>query len=180
MIIRCPSSSTVKINAIIEALGTVRPGEDFDIQKLPVELQDRDDLQIKAQPEGDEEIVGYARTRLEEMCRQYGPAPGLDIGIESGAVEGADVAAVVLGSAVGEIAVALSLGIPFPSGSLDEAHRRGFKTTTAGEIIHEQHPDIPANSWQEYFPPYISRQQQLRDAIVDALLQAPELFVPTK
>lgn len=180
MVIRCPSSSSIKLDAIREALQATHPDELFDIQGLPVELQDRSDMTVNAQPEGRDETVKYARLRLREMQRQHGPATGLDIGIESGAIDGFDVTAVVLDSALGEVAMALSQGIMFPEDSLEEAQRRGFKTTTAGDIIHERHPDIPSNNWQEHFPPYISRREQIRDAVIDALRQSPEYPVPAQ
>ena len=77
MIIRSPSSSPVKIEAIRLALDDVRPGQSFDILGLPVELQDRSDLLINAQPEGRDETIAYARERLRHMHAQHGPAPGL-------------------------------------------------------------------------------------------------------
>ena len=176
MVVRCPSGSSVKLEAIRGALDATYPDQEFEIQGLPVELQDRDDLEVNAQPEGADETTYYARLRLLEMSKQYGPTTGVDIAIESGAIEDQDVACIVLCNAVGNIAVGLSEGIPFPEYSLDEARKRGFKSTTAGDIVHEMYPAIPANSWQEHFPPFITRQQQIQDAIVQILRRAPEFL----
>lgn len=178
MIIRSPSSSPVKIEAIRLALDVLHLGQPFDVQGLPVELQDRSDLSIHAQPEGHDETIAYARERLRQMHALHGPTPGLDIGIESGAIDALDVACVVVHTRLGEAALALSEGVAFPAGSLEAARARGFKSTTAGDIIHEQHPNIPANNWQEYFPPYISRQQQIQGAIVTALRMLPGFAPP--
>lgn len=168
-VVRCPSASAVKIEAVRGGLDAVWPGQNFEIQGLPVELQDRADLQINAEPEGLEQTINYARARWQEMCKQHGVTPWLDISIESGAIEGFDVAVIALFTSIGKEAIAISEGVPIPNGTLEEARRRGFKTTTAGDIIHERWPHIPANSWQEHFPPYLSRQQQIQDAIIDGL-----------
>lgn len=169
LIVRCPSSSAVKLNAIKKALGIVLPNEEFNLQGLPVELQARPDLSINAQPEGEEETVGYARERWHEMCRQHGVPTNLDISIESGAINGRDVAATALYSSQGDEVIVLSEGITFPVGTLEEARRRGFKTTTAGDIVHERFPGIPSNSWQQYFSPYKSREEQITEAVVNTL-----------
>ena len=178
MIIRSPTSSSVKIEAIRLALVVVQPEQSFDIQSMPVELQDRSDLSINAQPAGRNETIAYARERLRQMHALHGPTPGLDIGIESGAIDALDVACVVVQTRLGEAALALSSGVAFPAGSLETARARGFKNTTVGDIIHEQHPNIPSNNWQEYFPPYISRQEQIQGAIVTALRMLPGFAPP--
>lgn len=167
--VRCPSGSAVKINAIKRALAVVRPEEEYEVQGLPVELQARQDMQINAQPEGEEQTTRYARERLLEMCRQHGDTPGIDISIESGAIEGVDVAVILLRTVKGEEEIVLSQGIPFPEGTLEEARRRGFKLTTAGDVIHELFPDVPANSWQVYFPPNVSRETQIVEAVEKGL-----------
>jgi hypothetical protein len=140
-----------------------------ELHELPVELQARPDLRINAQPEGELQTVRYARERMHEMCRQYGDTTGIDISIESGAIEGMDVAVVLLRMADGKERVVLSQGVAFPEGTLEEARRRGFKSTTAGDVIHELFANVPANSWQAYFPPNISRETQIADAVEKGL-----------
>jgi len=169
-VVRCPSGSPVKLDAIRGALTMVLPDKEIDLQGLPVELQARHDFAVNAQPEGQEETIGYARERWHEMCRQHGAPVDLDISIESGAIGGLDVAVVALYSARGDEIIILSEGIAFPAGSLDEARRRGFKTTTAGDVIHEQYPHVPSNSWQAHFPPHKSREDQIKGAVLDGLL----------
>lgn len=169
LIVRCPSSSAIKLNAIRKALENQWAGQSFELRGLPVELQARPDMQINAQPEGKEQTTKYARERLIQMCREHGNALGLDIGIESGAIGNLDVAVIVLRTASGEEVTVLSRGIPFPSGTLEEARRGGFKTTTAGDIIHKKFPNVPANNWHGYFPPGISRDAQIRTAIKEGL-----------
>lgn len=169
LIVRCPSSSAIKLAAIKTALAAVWPELEYDLRGLPVELQARDDLQIDAQPEGRERTVAYARERMFEMHRRYDDTPGLDISIESGAIDGRDVAVVFLRSATDGEEIVFSVGIPFPEGSLEEARRRGFKTTTAGDVIHERYQDVPANSWQVHFSPFVSREAQIAEAIENGL-----------
>lgn len=135
---------------------------------MPVELQVRPDLSVNAQPEGEQETVGYARERWREMCLEHGPTTGIDISIESGAIGNLDVAVVILYSHGNEVVV-LSRGIAFPPGVLEEARARGFKTTTAGDIIHERFSHIPSNNWHVHFPPYKSREDQIVEAVVSGL-----------
>ena len=96
MVIRCPSASKIKLNAINAVLRDIYTNRDFTIHSFPVELQDRDDLDINAEPEGKEQTLRYARERLRQMCLQQGPTPGIDISIESGIINGYDVACVVV------------------------------------------------------------------------------------
>ena len=168
LIVRCPSSSPVKITAIRRALAAALPEREFEVLALPVELQDRPDLEINAQPEGEEQTVQYVHQRRAEMCRQHGDSPAaLDITIESGAIDGMDVAVVMLQHGNQEVIVQ-SVGVPFPIGTLEAARERGCATTTAGDIIHEWY-QLPANNWHESFPPGISRQMQICNAVIDGL-----------
>lgn len=168
--IRCASGSAVKLNAIKKAWASLRLQEKLKVVGLPVELQDRPDFDVNAQPEGREQTITYARHRMQEMHRQHGGPIGVDISIESGAIEGVDVAVVLLCSPDGKEAIAFSSGIAFPQGTLEEARRRGFKATTAGDIIHERFPEVPANNWQAHFPPHTSREDQIAEALKDGLL----------
>ena len=141
---------------------------------MPVELQDRDDLNINAEPEGREQTLEYARERLKQMRLEKGPTSGIDISIESGIVNGSDVACIVINNNNGEEVITWSQGVSIPEGALEEARKRGLKTTTVGDIIHEKNPKISAKDWHANFPPYISRQHQIRDAIVVSLHQIPD------
>lgn len=169
--VRSPSKSTIKLDAIMHACVAVNPGLTIEVLGLPVELQDRPDMDINAQPIGKEQTIEYARARWREMCRRHGPTTDLDIVIESGAIDGLDVAVVAIYTADGSEIIVLSEGISFPDGALEEALRRGAKTTTAGDIIHERWSHIPANNWHEYFFPNVSRMQQIQSAIERGLRQ---------
>lgn len=168
-LVRVASSSKVKLDASRSAMATLGRHLSTFVHGFPVELQDRRDLQFNAQPEGREEIIRYTLAREAEMCRMHGTVSYLDIVVESGAIEGMDVAVVALFMPERQEHIILSQAIAFPKGSLDEARRRGFKTTTAGDVIHERMPSIPANDWQKYVTPFMSRQQQISDAIVRGL-----------
>lgn len=169
MQVRTPSKSSVKRNAIVAALAEVWPGRTFDVLGLPVELQDRTDLQVDSQPEGLELTVSYAEARGDEMCAQHGQSSGIDILIESGAIDGQDVAVVIIRTHDGKKITTLSRGIDFPAGALEEARRRGFARVTAGDIIHEWRDEVPSNNWQPFYPPYITREEQIRQAVVEGL-----------
>ncbi len=175
MIIRCPSGSEIKLSAINAALREVYADNDFKVTSFPVELQGRSDLDINAEPEGKEQTLEYARERLRQMCLQHGPTPGIDISIESGIIDGLDVACVVISTQNGESALSWSQGVTVPEGALEKARARGLKTTSVGDIIHEKHPEIPANNWEGSFPPYISRQQQIQAAVISALHRMPAI-----
>jgi non-canonical (house-cleaning) NTP pyrophosphatase len=128
---------------------------------------------VNAEPLGLKQTTRYARLRLREMQRQHGPCPkdGLDIAVESGAIDGQDIAIVVIHAPGGSEFITMSRGVAFPGGVLEEAKRRGLKHTTASDIIHEQWPDIPADDWQWRFPGGIPRQQQICEAVVQGLRQ---------
>ncbi len=169
---RCASKNPIKLGAITDALRITRPNELFDVRGLPVELQSAIGFDVHAQPEGLQQTLLYAQMRLSEMCSQHGLVASLDVVVESGAIDGEDVAVVVLKApSMREITVVLSRGIPFPPGVLDEARRRGFRAVTAGDVIHEKWPHIPSNNWHEHFPPYVSRRTQIRDAVIQGLQQ---------
>jgi non-canonical (house-cleaning) NTP pyrophosphatase len=168
MLVRCPSSSKVKREAIEKSFRSIFPGRRCDLQSLPVELQSRADLRVNAQPEGEALTTSYADNRWYEMCKKHGPTTGFDVIVESGAIDGKDVVVVVICTSNRRI-VTLSRGVPFPPGTLEEARRRGFKTVTAGDIIHEQMPEVPNNHWHRFFPPGITREEQIREAIIQNL-----------
>lgn len=170
-VVRCPSKSAIKLDAIRQAFAVVDPSLAIKVEGSPVELQDRPDMSINAQPVGKGQTIEYARARWREMCQQHGPTTDLDIVIESGAIYGFDVAVVIIHAANGNEIVVLSEGIKFPDDTLEEALKRGAKTTTAGDIIHERCSHIPANNWHEYFIPYVSRRQQIQSAIERGLRQ---------
>lgn len=170
-VVRCPSNSTIKLDAIMAAFVVVNPGSTFEVRGLPVELQDRPDMDINAQPIDKEQTVEYARARWREMCQQHGPTTDLDIVIESGAIDGLDVAVVAIYTTDGNETVVLSEGIKFPDGTFEEALKRSVKTTTVGDIIHERWSHIPANNWHEHFFPYVSRRRQIQYAIERGLRQ---------
>jgi|GEM_PF-5494016 len=171
-VVRLASKSKIKEGGVIDAFALWRPGGAIKPILYPVELQDRSDLEINAQPEGREQTLAYVYARKSAMQAQYGALPpedGFDVIVESGAIDGEDVAVVLVQTHTGHEAVAFSPGIPFPAGTLEEARRRGFRHTTAGDVIHERHPHIPADDWQHFFEPRMSRRYQIGTAILEAL-----------
>jgi non-canonical (house-cleaning) NTP pyrophosphatase len=176
MIIRCPSSSPIKLGAIQAAIREFYDEDNYEIQSFPVELQNRQDLRVNAEPIGKDQTLEYARERLKQMSLQYGPTLGIDISIESGIIDGFDVACVVFSDRSSEVAFDWSQGIAVPEGALEEAQAKSLKSTSVGDIIHEKNPAIPANDWQASFPPYISRQQQIQTIIISLLKQNPALL----
>lgn len=174
-IVRVSSASSIKLDAVRSALLEAWPREAFEILPCPTELQDRKDVTFDAQPEGWGAIVTYLRARHEAMVAEYGPTELFDIDVESGAVDGFDVAGVLITTFLGEQFLLRSEGVPFPDGTLEEARRRGFKKTTAGDIIHEWNEDIPANNWQSHYWPYTSRKTQIYRVLVRGFDTLPEL-----
>lgn len=168
-IVRSATGSSIKLDAIREAWANVWPEWPIRLMGLAVELRDRADLQINAQPEGRDQTLSYVRARWYEMCRIYGPVRYLDVVVESGAIDNRDVAVVGIYTVGRQEVTTYSQSVPFPHGVLAEARRRGFKTTTAGDIIHERWDNIPANDWQGHFPPYIARKTQIRRAVESGL-----------
>lgn len=175
------SDKPVKIEAVRQALSELFPDVDFQIRPCAVRLEEREGLDVNAQPEGEAQTSMYAMMRLSEMIEQYGRAD-LNIAIESGAIDGQDVAVIVIESARGRRAKHLlfSEAVPFPTlpnaagemvNTLEEARKRGFKTTTAGKIIQELRPDIPHDAWQEHFESVsgrkLTRVQQIKEALVN-------------
>lgn len=164
--VRVASGSSVKVNAVKLALeATLWGGQ---IQECPTELQDLDGF--NAQPEGREETERYVRARYEAMLGDYKQNPsGLDVVIESGAIDGQDVA-VVLVAYRGRTYVSASQPVPFPEGALEAARQRGFKTVTAGDVIHEwSEGKIPANNWHSSVMPGMTRERQIAMALVPLL-----------
>jgi non-canonical (house-cleaning) NTP pyrophosphatase len=165
----CSSESKLKLIGIESGFWLER-GEGVQAQGLPVDLPQRADLEVNEQPEGYEQTLMYARARDAAMVAAHPQVQqGIRFSIESGAIDGMDVA-IVLAYAGDREFIAQSQPLPFPEGSLEEARKRGFKTTTAGMIIHEWDSAIPANNWQEYFTK-TSRPQQIAGAVRDVLRQ---------
>jgi non-canonical (house-cleaning) NTP pyrophosphatase len=169
MIIRCPTRSEIKLKAVTSAIKEVLGKNDCQVQSFPVELQDRVDLDVNAEPVGRVQTLKYARERIKQMRLQQGPMIGIDISIESGIIDGFDVACVIVNTIYGETSLVWSQGVKVPDGALEEATARGLKTTTVGDIIHEWYPEIPADDWQGSYSPFITRQQQIQDALIKSL-----------
>jgi len=173
MTIRCATASAVKLDAVRDAVVAVwGPGE-YEILGLPVELQARPDFDVNAQPIGMEQTLQYARERRRQLRRDYGPgdATVLDISIESGFLDNMDVVVAVLYPGEGDEIVVVSDGIEAPAECVEDAVRLGLKTTTVGDVIHRLYPQIPANDWQGHFPPFMSRRQQISQAVERGLQQ---------
>ena len=164
--VRVASGSSIKLNAVKGALKQAL--WDHQLEACPTELQNLD--AFNAQPEGREQTEAYACARYRAMCDQYGQNPdGLDVVIESGAIDGQDLAIVLLVFR-GSTYVNVSQPVPFPEGALEAARERGFETTTAGDIIHEwSKGTVPANDWHPTVMPGMTRERQIAEALVPLL-----------
>lgn len=170
------------------SLGLTAAGEtNTDVTKCRVELQDRPGLRVNAQPIGYEQTLAYAQARMDTMIAEFGPNPeGYDFSVESGAIrlgrDGTvipdntdsdeklvDVAIVLIRNRNGREYTGVSAGVPFPEGTLEEAIRRGVKTTTAGDVIAERFPGVPSGTWQEHFGG-LSRERQIADAVETGII----------
>lgn len=188
-IVRTPTSSGVKLQPIRAALLKKWPNKIFQIKPIPVELQDRPDLNIMAQPKGIAQTAKYAKARRKELLAKDDSPYMVDISIENGIVWSWrviklwghwDVAVVYIVTASGETSLTVSVPVRVPEWAWKEAKRRGFKTTTAGQIIHERYPLIPANNWMPYSASLcrgdetpvadgITREEQIEGAILKGL-----------
>jgi non-canonical (house-cleaning) NTP pyrophosphatase len=153
------------------------PRLEYRLIAKPVELHSLPGLEVFAQPLEDETLA-YACSRLQEMQYQHGAPKGntVDVAIESGAFrQGAgyiDQAVVLVFTRDrGEQLAVWSQPVAFPQGTVEEALRRraSERQITAGQIIRSRHPQIPANNWQQHFPPYLSRHRQISAAVQEAL-----------
>lgn len=189
---RIASASGCKFTGTSQGLAAADEA-DTEVAKCPVELQDRADMEINAQPIGYDQTVAYAKARMDTMIEEYGPnATGFDFAVESGAIRLApdgsvvpnnveagnwplvDVAIVLIRDSRGREYVQASAGVMFPEGTLEEAIRRGVKTTTAGDVIAEWHEGVPSGTWQAHFFPQLPREKQIADAVAAGLIALRE------
>ena len=169
-LVRVASGSSIKLDGTRMALGKIHWVS--EVVACPTELQDTEGF--NAQPYGLEETRRYVRARYRAMCEAYKPNPdGVDIVVESGAIDGKDVACVLVAFR-GQIYTGESQPVPFPEGTLVEAHRRGFKTVTAGAIIHEKLPGVPANNWHHIMVPGMTREKQIAGVLLPILRRLME------
>lgn len=135
---------------------------------------------VEVDTERDAQPFGFAATSLgaHERARLAvsGHTDAWGIGIESGVVfaEGCgyyDVAVVAVVTPDGRTANAVSAGIPFPVQDVDEARRRGFATTTVGDVIAARLGGSAQNPHQTLTAGRVNRQDTLVVAITAALAQ---------
>jgi non-canonical (house-cleaning) NTP pyrophosphatase len=130
---------------------------------------------VSAQPLGFEETHSGAMARALVARSEHGC--DLAIGIESGVFRFAlspvtlDIAVIVLITGENKIIVTSSNGIQFPEDCVEEAYRRGFKTTTVGSVIAERHGGDPTDPQLTLTNGKISRISTLVDALKIAFEQ---------
>ena len=169
-LVRVASESSIKLGGTRMALDKIHWAS--EVMACPTELQDTEGF--NAQPYGLEETRRYVRARYKAMCEKHKANPdGVDIVVESGAIDGKDVACVLVAFR-GQIYTGESQPVPFPEGALVEAHRRGFKTVTAGDIIHEKLPGVPANNWHHIMVPGMTREKQIAGVLISILRRIME------
>ncbi|MFA6447352.1 MAG: DUF84 family protein [Patescibacteria group bacterium] len=92
------------------------------------------------QPVGFEQILKYAKDRATLTANAYPQA--LCLGIESGLIRAQDVTidqtVIAALTPTGDWYFSTTPGIRFPERLVVETKRRGFKTTTVGQVIAEQ------------------------------------------
>ena len=158
--------SHIERGAVYEALLALRASPRLSA----VEVVSKQD----AQPFGfDATSLGaHERARLAVV----GHHDAWGIGIESCVVfaEGCgyyDVAVVAVVTPDGRSANAVSSGIPFPVHDVEEARRRGFATTTVGDVIAERLGGSPQNPHAALTGGRVNRQDTLVVAVTLALAQ---------
>ncbi len=130
------STSAIKLEAVERVLSG--RGVDAKIDGVKVGSG------VSEQPMGDETLSG-ARNRVKNAMAER-PGADLYVSIENGIFsEGhgkdakyVDKAVVVCVDKSGHEHVAYSDGVEFPKDAVEEARRRGFATTTVGEVLKEQ------------------------------------------
>ena len=171
--VRIPSKSEVKHSGIKLTFADISPLIVVTIIPVPVELHLRTDLSFNAQP-WNGEAERYVRARDEEMRKQNQIIADYDVIIESEGFDTGDPTdpyherAVVLVRNIRTRKEHLiySTEVSMPADAVEKARNRGFKTTTIGDVIHEENPEIPADNWQETRG--LSRDLQIAYALVES------------
>lgn len=192
IIVRVASGNPIELDAVRDSLKQMFPKASFEIRSDPVEL--RESALVKAQPIGLLETFRYATLRLQALKDQAKEDSDLFVSIESGAITpdcddgmlraeseqyrtAFDVACVMLENSEGELACFTSAAVPIPELQVDGrtvyplevAFERGFSTHTAGQVINELSPSIPADNWHAFFSPIdspVDRKTQIMDAFL--------------
>ncbi|MFW5704063.1 MAG: DUF84 family protein [Patescibacteria group bacterium] len=162
-VVICASTSDTKVNALDRALNINYPSKPIELFPIATNLESLPDWHINAQPVGIETTQLYAVLRAETAITMYsGNKPwDLVVAIENGIVcdiEGNtgppnryyDLAVVYIKTWNQYRQTIYSPRIAVPAWAYLEASERGFRTTTCGDIIHEQYPCIPNNDWHQY------------------------------
>jgi non-canonical (house-cleaning) NTP pyrophosphatase len=126
---------------------------------------------VNAQPFGKEEILRGARNRAAEVWLRSRSAYA--IGIENGIIRVGrgyvDIAAIVVIGPDGSERVAWSRPIRFPAADVEEARRRGFGKTTAGQILAERVGCSPEDPHAYLTAGRETREELLTEAILGLL-----------
>ncbi len=125
------STSTHKLEALKEAC--VKVGIKAEINVFPSESG------VNAQPYGLDETYQGAATRARNA--QSADPQAIAVGIENGIVPVGDtcvdLAVIVALTPDGQSFVGTSVGVEFLKEAVQEARKRGFKTTTASDVMAE-------------------------------------------
>lgn len=129
---------------------------------------------VADQPEGLDETARGAKNRLDHACRVC-PTADYVVAMENGIIDVAgnwiDLAVVELVARGGQSFWATSLGVRFPSEAVVEARRRGFATTTVGQVIAEMNPGVD-HADPHKFLTGLSRALYLEQALFTVFSQA--------
>ncbi len=160
------SASIHKLEALKEAC--VRVGIEVDVNASPAESE------INAQPYGFDETYRGAMNRAKNT--QTKNPKTVKIGIENGIVpigdKFVDLAVVVVLVPNSESFIGTSAGIDFPREVVEEARKRGFETTTAGDVMAETMGASKTDPHSTLTGDKISRKEILVEAITLVLSRA--------
>jgi len=136
------SASVLKVRAVHEEFEAVMEGAS-QIQCIPIKASSG----INEQPVGFEETLAGAMNRMADAKQKNEEEDiGFVVGIESGiyVINGKcfDFGWVIIERCLdGKMVSSTTPFIEFPAEEMEEANRRGFETTTVGDIFAERNPE---------------------------------------
>jgi len=164
--IKLGSTSAHKLEALKEAC--VRIGIEVEIAGSPAESK------INAQPYGFDETYKGAmnRARNTQLENSQATAVGIENGIVPIGDRFVDLAVVVVLTSDGQSFVGTSAGIEFPKETVEEARKRGFETTTAGDVMAETMGASKTDPHSTLTGGKVSRKEILVEAVSAVLSRA--------
>lgn len=162
------STSPHKLAALTQAIDMLLLTHEIVAFEIPTKKWDQ-------QPVGFDQTLRYAKDRAQLACRECPEA--ICIGIESGIIQAQNVTL--------DIAVIVALtpepdnnfyfstspGLRLPPQDVKEAERRGFKTTTVGQMIAERLKGDPTDPLPAITSNALNRRYQLFVGIYMLFLQ---------